>query len=61
MLLTSKEKEPKIDWLFPDNNQENANISVEDFRQMAYEAEKEEGMSLSSYKAKMDVWWQKHI
>ena len=49
----------QIDWLFPDENQTDIDISIEDFRQMVYEAEKEEGMSLSAYKEKMDVWWQK--
>ena len=55
-MITQKEK---IDWLFPDENQTDIDVSIEDFRQMVYEAEKEEGMSLSAYKEKMDVWWQK--
>ena len=54
---TQKEK---IDWLFPDENQTDIDVSIEDFCQMVYEAEGEEGMSLSTYKEKMNVWWQKH-
>ena len=56
-----KTKKEKINWLFPDENQVNMEVSIEDFRQMVHEAEKEEGMSLLEYKEKMNVWWQNHL
>jgi len=56
-----KEKKGKINWLFPDENQTDMDITVEDFRQMVREAEKGEGMSLPAYKEKMNVWWQNHL
>jgi len=59
MNTTDKAKKERINWLFPDENQ--SDVTVEDFRQMVREAEKGEGMSLSAYKEKMNVWWQKHL
>jgi hypothetical protein len=56
-----KTKKKKIDWLFPDENQASVDITIEDFCQMVNEAEKGEGMSLSAYKEKMNVWWQNHL
>ena len=52
-----KPKKEKINWLFPDENQANMDVTVEDFRQMVHEAERGKGMSLSAYKEKMNVWW----
>ena len=45
-----KTKKEKINWLFPDENQADVDITIEDFRQMVRETEKGEGMSLSAYK-----------
>jgi hypothetical protein len=59
--MIDKAEKEKIDWLLFDENQPDMDILMEDFRQMVYEAEKDEGMSLSTYKQKMDIWWQKHI
>ena len=50
--------EKEIDWLSPNQNQE---ITLDDFRSMVRKAEMEKGMSLSEYKAKMNVWWQNHL
>ena len=51
----------KINWLFLDENSEDVVVTVEDFQKMVLNAEKDEGMSLSAYKEKMDLWWQKHL
>ena len=59
--VVDKEKKGKINWLFPDENKADMDITVEDFRQMVQEAEKGEGMSLPAYKEKMNVWWQNHL
>jgi len=56
-----KTKKEKINWLFPDENPADMVITVDDFREMVQEAEKGEGMSLSTYKEKMNVWWQNHL
>ena len=58
--LNKKEKE-KINWLFLDENPADMVITVDDFREMVQEAEKEKGMSLSAYKEKMNLWWQNHL
>jgi len=55
MIATAKKE---IDWLFPNENQV---VTLDDFREMVHNAEKEKGMSLSEYKAKMNVWWQNHL
>ena len=59
--IVDKTKKEKINWLFPDENQTDMDITVEDFRQMMREAEKGDGISLSAYKEKMNVWWQNHL
>jgi len=58
-IIGNKTKKEKINWLFPNENQ--SDVTVEDFRQMVREAEKGEGMSLSAYKEKMNVWWKNHL
>ena len=59
--IVDKTEKEKISWLFPDENQADVDVTVEDFRQMVREAEKGDGMSLSAYKEKMDFWWQNHL
>jgi len=55
---TYNTKDKQINWLFPDENQV---VTIEDFREMVREAEKEKGMSISEYREKMNLWWQKHL
>ena len=59
-MIVEKEKteKKKINWLFPDENQV---VTIDDFREMVREAEKDKGMSLSECKEKMDLWWQNHL
>ena len=59
--IKDKKKKEKINWLFPDENQVDVDITIESFRQMVREAEKGKGMSLSAYKEKMNIWWQNHL
>ena len=59
--VMDKTKKKKINWLFPDENPEDMVITVEDFREMVREAEKDKGMSLSTHKEKMNLWWQNHL
>ena len=59
--IVDKTKKGKINWLFPDEKQADVDVTIEDFRQMVREAEKGDGMSLSAYKKKMNVWWQNHL
>jgi len=59
--IVDKTKKENINWLFPDENQANGDVTIEDFRQMVRDAESGEGMSLSAYKEKMNVWWQNHL
>jgi len=54
----NKPKKKEINWLFPNENTADVSIMTEDFRKMVQEAEKGEGMSLSVYKEKMNVWWR---
>lgn len=48
-----------INWVLPDENQKD--ITIEDFRGMVRDAEKEEGISLTAYKEKMNAWWENHL
>ena len=59
--IADKTEKKKINWLFPDENPADMVITVDDFREMVREAEKEKGMSLSEYKEKMNLWWQNHL
>jgi len=59
--IVDKRKKEKINWLFPDENQANMDVTIEDFRQMVREAERGKGMSLTEYKEKMNIWWQNHL
>ena len=58
VMYQAKATEEKINWLFPNENQ---SVTENDFRKMVREAEQEEGMSLSQYKEKMNVWWQSRL
>ena len=60
-VIADKTKKKKINWLFPDENPADMVITVEDFCEMVQEAEKDTGMSLSTYKDKMNLWWQNHL
>ena len=60
-ITVDKKTKETINWLFPDENQADVDITLEDFCQMVRKAEKEEGMSLPAYKEKMNVWWQNHL
>jgi len=53
-MKTTTDKKKKINWLFPEENPADMVITVEDFREMVWEAEKGKGMSLSEYKEKMN-------
>jgi len=60
-VVSNKTEKKKINWLFPDENPADMVITTDDFREMARDAEKEKGMSLSAYKEKMNLWWQNHL
>ena len=57
-MYQAKATERKTNWLFPNESQ---SVTENDFRKMVREAEQEEGMSLSQYKEKMNVWWQSRL
>ena len=59
--ITYNTKKEKINWLFPDKNPEDMIVTMDDFREMVHEAEKDKGISLAIYKEKMDAWWRDHL
>jgi len=59
--IAYKTKKKKINWLSPDENPEGMIVTIDDFREMVNEAEKDKGISLPTYKEKMNLWWQNHL
>ena len=58
--LVDKTKKEKINWLFPNENQADMVVTVDDFREMVQEAENQPGYSYQEHRKIVNEWIKNH-